>query len=99
MVKGRNRPLLTVAEEKKIDDFFKHEYIRLVTLDREVAEGARKLARKHGLHPADAIHLASAIKAQADELLTWDENHFPINTTIEGVAIKLPYWFGQIKMV
>jgi len=99
VVKARNRPLLTPAEEQRIDDFFKHDYIKLVILDREVGEFARKLARNHGLRPPDAIHLASAVKAQADELLTWDENDFPINTTINGVTIKLPYWFGQMKMV
>ena len=99
VVRAGNRPLLTPAEEKRIDDFFKHEYIKLVILDREVAELARKLARNHRLRPPDAIHLASAIKAQADELLTWDEGDFPINTTIDAVTIKLPYWFGQMKMV
>jgi len=99
VIKARDTPLLTPAEEKRIDDFFKHEYIKLVILDREVAELARKLARDHGLRPPDAVHLASAVKARADELLTWDENDFPINTTIGGVTIKLPYWFGQMKMV
>lgn len=98
VIKARNRLLLTPSEEKRIDDFFKHEYIKLVILDREVAELARKLARNHGLHPPDAVHLASAVKAQADELLTWDEGHFPINTTIDGVTSKLPYWFGQMRM-
>jgi predicted nucleic acid-binding protein len=99
VIKARNRLLLTPSEEKRIDDFFKHEYIKLVILDREVAELARKLARNHGLHPPDAVHLASAVKAQADELLTWDEGHFSINTTIDGVTSKLPYWFGQMRMV
>jgi len=89
---------LTIAEEQKIDDFFKHEYIKLVTLDRNVAELARQVARQHGFRPPDAVHMASAIIAGADELLTWDEKDFSINHTIEGVAIKLPYWFGQTKM-
>jgi len=99
VIKDRSRPMLTPLEEQKIDDFFKHEYIKLVTLDREVAELARKLARIHNLRPADAVHLASAVKVHADELLTWDERNFPINHTIEGVKIKLPYWFGQAKML
>ncbi len=96
--RDRRRPQLSVTEEQRIDAFFQHEYIKLVTLDRDVAELARKLARAHGLRPADAVHLASAIKAKADELLTWDEGNFPINHTIEGVAIRLPYWFGQARM-
>lgn len=98
VIKDRNRPMLTLTEEQRIDDFFKHEYIKLVTLDREIAELARKVARAHNLRPPDAVHLASAIKVEADELLTWDKDNFPINHTIEGVAIKLPYWFGQTRM-
>ena len=98
VLKDRRRPQLSVTEEQRIDAFFQHEYIKLVTLGRDVAELARKLARAYGLRPADAVHLASAIKAKADELLTWDEGNFPINHTIEGVAIKLPYWFGQARM-
>ena len=98
VLKDRNKPMLTLSEEKRIDDFFKHGYIKLVTLDREVAELARKLARTYNLPPPDAVHLASAVKAKADELLTWDDHNFPINHTVEGVKIRLPYWFGQTAM-
>ncbi len=94
--KKRNQPTLTIVEEQKIDAFFKHEYIKLVTLDRHVAEQARRLAREYNLRPADAVHLASAIKAKADQLLAWDSD-FP-RTTIEGVEIKEPYWFGQLRI-
>ena len=98
VIKDRRRPMLTPDEEKRISDFFKHDYIKLVTLDREVAELARKFARVYNLRPADAVHLASAVKVKAEELLTWDSGNFPINQTVEGVAIKLPYWFGQTTM-
>jgi len=98
VIKERKRPLLTPEEEQKIGDYFNHDYIKLVIVDREVGESARRLARKYGLRPADAVHLASAIKAKADELLTWDGDNFPMNQTIEGVTIKLPYWFGQTPM-
>jgi len=94
--KKRNRPVLTETEEQEIDAFFKHDYIKLVTLDRYVAEHARKLARVYNLRPIDAVHLASAIRVKADQLLTWD-NDFP-RTTIEGVQIREPYWFGQLRM-
>jgi len=98
VIKDRKRPILIPEEEQRIGDYFKHEYIKLVIVDREVGESARRLARNHSLRPADAIHLASAIKAKADELLTWDSSNFPIGQTIEGVTIKLPYWFGQTAM-
>jgi predicted nucleic acid-binding protein len=96
VLKDKGRPILTPDEERRIDAFFRHDYIKLVTLDRRVAEHARSLARQHGLSPADAIHLASAIRSQADELLKWDKG-FP-RTMIEGVTIKDPYWFGQLPM-
>jgi len=96
--KKRNRPALTIVEEQRIDAFFKHEYIKLVTLDRYIAEQARRLAREYNLRPVDAVHLASAIRVKADEFLTWD-NDFPHNKTIEGVAIKDPYWFGQLRII
>jgi len=94
--KKRNHPALTEVEEQKIDAFFKHEYIKLVTLDRPVAEHARKLARVYNLRPIDAVHLASAIRAKADQLLTWDSD-FP-HKIIEGVQIREPYWLGQLRM-
>lgn len=94
--KKRKRPALTEIEEQKIDAFFKHDYIKLVTLDRYVAEHARKLARVYNLRPIDAIHLASAIRAKADQFLTWD-NDFP-HAVIEGVQIREPYWLGQLRM-
>lgn len=95
--KKRNRPALTIEEEQTIDAFFKHEYIKLVTLDRYVAEQGRRLARAYNLRPADAIHLASAIRIKADQLLTWDDD-FPKNTTIEGVLIREPFWLGQPEL-
>ena len=97
VLKDRNQPILTEDQERRIDAFFKHEYIKLVTLDRIVAEHARKLARTHNLRPADAVHLASAIRAKADQLLTWDHG-FP-KTTVEGVEIREPYWYGQLPML
>jgi predicted nucleic acid-binding protein len=98
VIKDKKRPLLTPEEEKKIADYFKHEYIKLVTLDREVGEKARSLARYFSLRPPDAVHLASAIRAKCDELLTWDTGNFPMNQTIEGVTLKTPYWFGQTTL-
>jgi hypothetical protein len=95
VLRARRQPVLTEAEEQKIDAFFRHDYIKLITLDRRVAEEARRLARQYSLRPADAVHLASAIRARADQLLTWDED-FP-RTVIESVEIKSPYWFGQTR--
>ena len=63
---------LTEAEEKTLADFFLHDYFEWVEVDMTVAREARSLAREHSLKPADAIHLASALRAGADCLLRWD---------------------------
>lgn len=52
VIKDKGRPMLTPGEEQRIDAFFRHDYIKLVTLDRRVAEHARMLARRYGLGSA-----------------------------------------------
>jgi predicted nucleic acid-binding protein len=73
VIKGPEGTQLTAEQERVIDSYFQHEYITLVELDVGVARDARRLARAHRLKPADAVHLASAIKGDADQLLRWDD--------------------------
>lgn len=94
--KDRGRPRLSVEEEQLVTDFFNHEYIILIDLDRLVAERARELARTYNLTPNDAVHLASAIRAGVDQLLVWDDG-FP-KVTVDGVQVVGPHWQGQPKL-
>jgi len=41
-------------------------------LDRGIAEYAHELTRTHGLHNADAIHVATAVKNKVSVLYTYD---------------------------
>jgi predicted nucleic acid-binding protein len=81
------------SEEAKITDFFRNGFFKIVDVDRSIAEAAHRLCRNHGLKPYDAVHLACAIRAGCDALLTWDSDLLKI--TNAGIAISKPHAIGQ----
>ncbi|HET6909109.1 MAG TPA: type II toxin-antitoxin system VapC family toxin [Mycobacteriales bacterium] len=83
------------AVDQKVSAFFEYGFIEWVEVDLVVAREARRLSRVHRLRGADAIHLASAIRARCDVLMTWNKNDFPIGQTVEGVEVREPFLFGQ----
>jgi predicted nucleic acid-binding protein len=70
---GPAKPLDEDGEDK-IAGFFASERILPVTVDRRTAELARRLMRRHPecKKPTDAVHLASAILLNVDEMHTYD---------------------------
>jgi len=65
-------------EGKSLDEFLElveEDYVDVIEVDREVGIEAHRLCRRFadkGLMPVDAVHLACAIRAGSDVLLTWD---------------------------
>ncbi len=71
--KKRNYASLTKEEDDRVQaEFFQHEYIKKIDVDSRVAQRARQLAWDYSLRPNDAIHVASAIKVNAEILHHWD---------------------------
>lgn len=73
--KGDGNTSLTDEQNGQIVKYFESEWIEWVPLERLIGEDANALLvkyRKQKLRPCDAIHLASAIRAKCDVLLTWD---------------------------
>jgi hypothetical protein len=65
---------------KQVTDFFEKDYFRFVDATRKITAAARDLIWTHpGLHPKDAVHLASALeflsRGSLDALHSYD-NHF-----------------------
>ncbi|MBL8236831.1 MAG: type II toxin-antitoxin system VapC family toxin [Bryobacterales bacterium] len=79
--------------ESKIVDFFRNAYFKIIDVDRSIAESAHRLCRKTRLRPYDAVHLACAIRAGCDALLTWDSDLLKL--TGVGIAICKPQALGQ----
>lgn len=78
-------------------DFFRHEYVVLVEVDRIIAENAQELVWDYGVPPKDAIHLASAIRARVKILDTFDSDQLnldgvlPVGESGEKLSIAEPY--------
>ena len=70
---GKARPLSEEGEDL-IEKYFESPYILLVQVDRNTAVHARRLMRRHPelQKPQDAIHLASALRLNVDEMHTYD---------------------------
>ncbi|GEM_PF-627167 len=91
--RGESAPL-DASKETLVDKFFQRQFISWVELDVTGAREARKLARRFSLKPADAVHLAAAIRGNADVFFTWDERF--INNTggaVDNLAVTFPYVF------
>lgn len=75
-VVGAERKDRPIPEDKAqiIDAYMFHAHMQWVELSVQTAIDARRLARQHRLKCRDAIHLASAELAKADQLLRWDDD-------------------------
>jgi predicted nucleic acid-binding protein len=93
VIKDRNKSRLTPTEESVIDSYLDHSFITWIEVDLLIGKHARALSRQHGLKPADAVHLASAIRAGCDQLLAWDSD-FANGVVIEGVEMQEPHLMG-----
>ncbi len=79
----------------KIDSFFRqYDFLHVHDVTRSVAEKSRRLSQKHGLKPADAIHLATALESGADVLETWNTRDFLKLRGKVSVNIREPSWTG-----
>jgi predicted nucleic acid-binding protein len=73
--KGHGSTALTDEQNGKILKYFDNPWITWVEVEWVVGRSANDLLvlfRDKKLQPCDAIHLASALRAKCDVLLTWD---------------------------
>ena len=82
-----------------LSDFFRNDYILVVSTDRNVGTLARKLmqAGYAGLKPPDAVHLATAIVADVKALHTFDKKLLGLDGKLEmpsGGVLKICKPFG-----
>lgn len=94
--KVKGTPPQSDVDLVEIDKYLQQPFFDWYEVDLLMAFEARRIARQYGLHPGDAVHLATAIRAGCDELLRWDKN-WPAGN-YEGVEVRDPYWFGQTTL-
>ncbi len=59
-------------QAQEVQDFFEHDWIVVVTVDRPIAERARDLVWNHKVRPQDAIHVATALDSHVEQFDTYD---------------------------
>lgn len=87
---------LSANEDERILAFLENDYFEVVPLDRQIGEEANRLCRSHSLHPNDAIHLASALRARCDVLLAWDRPL--VRAQHPQIRIEEPRILGQSEI-
>lgn len=80
--------------QSKLPFFLDHEYVLMVVLDKDVGLKSQSLQTSGlvGLKPADAVHIASAQRANAVEFHTFDKRLLNLDGQIaanNGNAIKI----------
>lgn len=99
VIKLKGQPGLTQDHEKKIVQFFQHEYIVVREVDRFVAETARALIWKHPhLQPKDSIHVATAIRWKIGVLDTYDKDDMiPLDGQLGSPVLRIghPHMPGE----
>lgn len=73
------------ADQEKVGDFFERDAVILAAVDREVGYMARDLMGKGlaGLKPPDAVHIATALYANAVALHTFDGDLLKLDGRID----------------
>jgi predicted nucleic acid-binding protein len=98
VIRPRGAPFPIAREhEETIRAFFENDYIKWRVVDRRIANLARDLCWKYGVHPRDAVHLAVAIDTKCDLLETTDRGFLQRDGTIMESQLKIckPRWTGQ----
>lgn len=72
---GQDRLRLTPDRQQRIDELFRpsgRRRLLVVDVTRRLAEESRELVWGHGIEPKDAIHVRSALMAEAPVMFTSD---------------------------
>jgi predicted nucleic acid-binding protein len=82
-LRGQNGAALAPVNDQAFEEYLEQDFVVEVQVDHEIGVLARQLLRQHTpplRHPADAIHLATALANNLDELQTFDQNNLiPLN--------------------
>lgn len=89
----KNGSPISDKDGNRILEFFESDYFTIVELTRGIGEEAHRLARRYGLKPTDSVHLACALRANCDVLLSFDSDLY--NIKHPDIKIEQPQIVGQ----
>ncbi|MFF2522455.1 type II toxin-antitoxin system VapC family toxin [Streptomyces liangshanensis] len=93
--RGGSRTQPNPQAEARIRTLLTEPYVTLVDVSRRVGLTAREIiADTPRIKGWDAVHLATAVVARAEVLLTSNTKHFTPGQVLRGVWIDEPYQYG-----
>jgi predicted nucleic acid-binding protein len=97
----RGAPPIVADKAELVRKFFRRSYIRVRNVTRLVSENAQALVWNQGIHPKDAIHVATAIDAKVAVLETFDDGLLKKSGVIgnPGLIIRNPMPPKQAKLL
>ena len=100
VVRAENLPPLTEDEDKLISDYFENDYIVVRPLTIPIAKLAREVARKYGIKPNDAVHVATAIFWKVPILHSYDKKLCNKTDMIGNPPLKIenPTYIDQMPL-
>ncbi|WP_185969867.1 type II toxin-antitoxin system VapC family toxin [Rhizobium straminoryzae] len=91
----KDGPRLSEDKAEILNGFFRRSYIRVVNLDRAIAQKAQKHVWNDGVRPKDSIHLATALHLQCDVLEAFDNGLLNKNGHFGTIVIREPQCKAQ----
>ena len=88
--------VLTDGQVSTLRGMFRWPWLKKIQVHEQLALEASTLAREHGLKPADAIHAATAIAEECDELQRWDRD---FNRVANLIRVTNPTFVSQMPLL
>ena len=87
---------LTDDQVANLRGMFRWPWLKKIQVHEQLALDASDLARAHGLKPADALHAATAIAENCDELQRWDRD---FNKVASLINVTSPTYVSQMPLL
>ena len=91
----RSGPKLGEDKARLLNRFFRRSFLRVVNVDRKIAESAQRLVWSDDIKPKDAIHIATALRYGCGILETFDAPLIAKSGDLEGLVIREPQTKAQ----
>jgi len=88
-------PKLGEDKVRLLNRFFRCSFLRVMNVDRAIAESAQKLAWDSDIKPKDAIHVATALRYQCSVLEIFDKPLIAKSGLVDGLEIREPQRIAQ----
>jgi len=86
----KGAPRLTEDKADLLNRFFRRSSMRVVNLDRTIAQRAQRLVWESGIRPKDAVHVATALQYECKVLETFDQPLIQKGLGLEDIEIREP---------